>query len=95
MDFPYLSIIALSPILFAVLILMMPKERGENARMLGLAAMVLGLVLSLYVYIATYQNLPAAGTPWAGSLKFVEQYSWVSCLDLDYIEDSGDPIFWG
>ena len=45
MDFPYLSIIALSPILFAVLILMMPKERGENARMLGLAAMVLGLVL--------------------------------------------------
>lgn len=58
MEFPFLSIITLSPILFAILILMLPKERGENARMLGLAAMVLGLVLAAYVYIATYQNLP-------------------------------------
>jgi len=63
MDFPYLTIIALSPILFAVLILMLPKERGENARMLGLAAMVLGLVLSIYVYIAMYRCGSSKSTP--------------------------------
>ena len=85
MDFPYLSIIALSPILFAVIILMLPKERGENARMLGLAAMVLGLILSIYVYVATYQNLPAAGTPWGETLKFVEEHDWVPSLGLNYI----------
>ncbi len=85
MDFPYLSIIALSPILFAVIILMLPKDRGENARMLGLAAMVLGLVLSIYVYVATYQNLPPAGTPWADTLRFVEQHSWVPSIGLNYI----------
>ena len=85
MDFPYLSIIALSPILFAVIILMLPRDRGENARMLGLAAMVLGLVLSAYVYIATYQNLLPAGTPWRDTLQFVEQYNWVPSIGLNYI----------
>ena len=85
MDFPYLSIIALSPLLFAAIILMLPKNRGENARMLGLAAMILGLVLSAYVYMATYQNLPAPGTPWAETLQFVEQHNWVPSIGLNYI----------
>lgn len=85
MEFPFLSIITLSPILFAILILMLPKVRGENARMLGLAAMVLGLVLAAYVYIATYQNLPPAGTPWSETLQFVEQHPWVPSIGLNYI----------
>ena len=37
MEFPFLSIITLSPIVAAVIILMLPKERGENARMLALS----------------------------------------------------------
>ena len=85
MEFPFLSIIALSPIFFTIVILLLPKDRGENARMLGLAAMVLGLVLSLFVYISTYQNLPPAGTPWSESLRFVEEYSWVPSIGLNYI----------
>ncbi len=85
MEFPYLSIIALSPILFAIIILLLPKERGENARMLGLAAMVLGLVLSIYVYVATYQNLPVAGTPWRDTLQFLEEHSWVPSIGINYI----------
>ena len=85
MEFPFLSIIALSPILFAILILMLPKDRGENARMLGLAAMVLGLVLSIYVYVSTYQNLPPAGTSWSQSLQFVEEHPWVPSIGLNYI----------
>ncbi len=85
MEFPYLSIIALSPILFALIILMLPKDRGENARMLGLGAMLLGLVLSLFVYISTYQNLPAAGTPWRDTLRFVEEYRWVPSIGINYI----------
>ena len=85
MEFPYLSIIALSPILFAIIILLLPKERGENARMLGLAAMILGLVLSIYVYVATFQNLPAAGTPWRDTLQFLEEHSWVPSIGTNYI----------
>ena len=85
MEFPFLSIIALSPIFFAILILMLPKDRGENARMLGLAAMVLGLTLSIYVYVATYQSLPPAGTPWSESLRFLEERAWVPSIGLNYI----------
>lgn len=85
MEFPFLSIIALSPIFFAIVILMLPKDRGENARMLGLAAMVLGLILSIYVYVATYQSLPPTGTPWSETLRFVEEHPWVPSIGLNYI----------
>lgn len=85
MDFPFLSIIALSPIVAGVVILLLPKERGENARMLAVTTMVMGLILSLYVYVATYQNLPPAGTAWADTLQFLEEYSWVPTIGVNYI----------
>ncbi len=85
MNFPFLSVIALLPIVTAVVILLMPKERGENSRMLALAAMVMSLILSLYVYIAYYNNLPDPGIPWAETLAFVEQYSWMPAVGINYI----------
>ncbi len=85
MEFPFLSIIVLSPIVAAVIILMMPKERGENARMLALATMIIGLILSVYVYVAYNQNLPAAGTRWADTLMFVEEHDWVPSVGINYI----------
>jgi NADH-quinone oxidoreductase subunit M len=84
-EFPFLSIITLSPIVAAAIILMLPKERGENARMMGLVAMVLGLVLSAYVYYAYYQNLPTPGTRWADTLLFIEEYAWVPSIGINYI----------
>ncbi len=85
MEFPFLSIIALGPIVATVIILMLPKERGENARMIGLATMILSLLLALYVYIYFNQNLPEPGTPWAGTLAFVEEHAWVSSAGINYI----------
>ncbi len=84
-SFPFLSIIALSPLLFAAIMLMLPKERGENARMLGVAAMVLGLLLSAYVYVAYLGQLPSPGTPWRDTLAFVEEIPWVPSIGLNYI----------
>jgi NADH-quinone oxidoreductase subunit M len=85
MEFPFLSIIALGPIVAAVIILMLPKDRGENARMIGLATMILSLLLALYVYISFNQNLPEPGTPWAGTLAFVEEYAWIPSVGINYI----------
>ena len=85
LNFPFLTVIAISPIAVAVIILLLPKERGENARMLGLAAMLIGLVLSLYVYVAYNQNLPEAGTRWAETLMFLEEYEWVPSIGINYI----------
>ena len=48
-QFPFLSVVALSPFVAAVIILMLPKERGENARMIALGTALLGLILSVYV----------------------------------------------
>ena len=44
MEFPFLSIIVFAPIITAVIILLLPKERKENARMLALAYHVEDLV---------------------------------------------------
>ncbi len=85
MEFPFLSIIVLSPLVAAAIILLMPKERGENARMLALATMILGLILSLYVYVAYNQNLPPAGTRWADTLMFLEEHAWVPSIGVNYI----------
>ena len=85
MEFPFLSIIALSPIVAAAIILMLPKDRGENARMIGLATMILNLLLSLYVYIYYNQNLPQPGTSWAETLAFLEEYAWIPSIGINYI----------
>ncbi|MFQ5399350.1 MAG: NuoM family protein [Anaerolineae bacterium] len=85
MEFPFLSVIVLSPIVAAIIILLLPKERGENARMLGLAAMILGLVLSAYVYVAYYHNLPPDGSRWADTLMFLEEHPWVPSIGINYI----------
>ena len=85
MEFPFLSLIALAPIVAAIIMLLLPKERGENARMIGLGTMVSTLVLALYVYISYYQNLPVPGTPWAATLAFVEEHAWVPSIGINYI----------
>jgi NADH-quinone oxidoreductase subunit M len=85
MEFPFLSIIALGPLVAAAIILMLPKERGENARMIGLAAMILNLLLTLYVYIFYHQNIPDPGTAWKDTLLFVEEHAWIPSIGINYI----------
>ena len=85
MEFPFLSIIALTPIFTAVIILMLPKERKENARMLALFATALGLLLAIYLYIDYNRNLPEPGAAWAETLRYVEFYEWIPSIGLNYI----------
>ncbi|MEM7115045.1 MAG: NADH-quinone oxidoreductase subunit M [Chloroflexota bacterium] len=85
-QFPFLSVITLSPIVAAVVILMLPKERGENARMLALATMLIGLILSLWVYVGYYQILPdVQGIIWEDTLRFVEEAAWIPSIGINYI----------
>lgn len=84
-SFPFLSIITLSPFAAAVVILLLPKERGENARMIALAASLLGLVLSGFMYVEYLTNLPASGESWLGTLRYVEEYAWVPSIGINYI----------
>lgn len=82
--FPFLTIITFSPIVAAILILMLPKERGEVAKMLGLTATVIGLVLSIWLYIDYNLNLPAPGTPWEETLRYTERINWIPEIGIQY-----------
>jgi NADH-quinone oxidoreductase subunit M len=56
--------------------------------MLALAAMILGLVLSAYVYFAYKANLPAPGTPWSVMVtdnQFFEEHAWIPSIGINYI----------
>ncbi|MDX1663286.1 MAG: NADH-quinone oxidoreductase subunit M [Candidatus Promineifilaceae bacterium] len=87
-QFPFLSVIALSPFLAAVIILLLPEERKENARMLALAFMLIGLLLAAYVYVGYYAIMDTVDlTVWreGEALQFVEEVSWVPTIGINYI----------
>jgi len=77
MSFPVLSVIVFTPILAAVLILMMPAERKNEVRVTALAAAVFSLILSLWVYV---QYLTGQMTGY----QFLEQYNWLPALGISY-----------
>lgn len=85
MEFPFLTVIVFSPIVTAVIILLLPKERKEDARVLALAGAGIGLLLATFLYIDFNNNLPPAGVSWAESLRYVQEVDWIPSIGLKYI----------
>ncbi len=86
MEFPFLSIITLSPIVAAIIILMLPKERGENARMMALAAMIIGLILSAVRVRCLQPEFAGRRTP--GGQKrscLLKKRAWIPSIGINYI----------
>ena len=73
---PFLSLIIFIPMAAGIIILLLPAERREWIRGTALAAVVLDLLLSAWVY-ATY-NIAAGG------YQFLEQLPWVPALGISY-----------
>ena len=78
MDFPVLSVIVFTPMVAAVLILLMPADKRNETRALALAAATFALLLSAWVYI---QYLIKGMTGY----QFVEEYSWLPALGMNLI----------
>jgi NADH-quinone oxidoreductase subunit M len=76
MTLPLLSIIVFTPIAAGLLILLFPAERKREVRLAALAASVVALGLSLWVYI-TYDRS-------AGGYQFVERAEWIPQLGISY-----------
>lgn len=74
MNFPVLSVITFTPILAALLILMLPAQRKNEARALALAAATFALILSLWVYFNYDQS--------AAGYQFIEKYNWLPALGI-------------
>ncbi|MBM4424137.1 MAG: NADH-quinone oxidoreductase subunit M [Chloroflexi bacterium] len=76
MNFPFLSVIALTPIIMAVLLLAFPEDRKSEVRVAALAGAAACLGLSLWVYF-TYDVS-------AGGYQFVEKFAWIPKLGIEY-----------
>ena len=75
MAFPVLSVIVFTPVVAAMIILMIPARRKTEVRGVALAAATFALLLSLWVYIQ-YLTQHLTG------YQFVEQYSWLPALGI-------------
>lgn len=76
MSFPILSVIVLTPIIAGMLILLIPSDRKNEARMTALAAATIALLLSAWVYFNYSTSL--------GGYQFVEKYNWLPQLGISY-----------
>jgi NADH-quinone oxidoreductase subunit M len=74
MNFPVLSVITFTPIVAAVLILLLPAQRRNETRAVALAAATFALILSFWVYF----NYDQA----AGGYQFLERYNWLPPLGI-------------
>jgi NADH-quinone oxidoreductase subunit M len=76
MAFPYLSVIVFTPAVAAVLILLLPLERKNEARMVAAAAGLVTMLLGLFVFFG--YNIGAGG------YQYVERVPWIPQLGIDY-----------
>ncbi|MCJ7583946.1 MAG: hypothetical protein MUO30_04150, partial [Anaerolineales bacterium] len=74
MQFPILSVIVFTPMVAAMLILLIKPERKNGIRVMALAAASFALLLSLWVYF-TYDKA-------AAGYQFVEKYNWMPMLGI-------------
>src|SRR5581483_4017686 len=75
MAFPFLSVIVFTPLAAALVILLMPAQRKNETRGIALAAAIVALLLSLWVYI---QYLTRHMTGY----QFIESYNWLPALGI-------------
>lgn len=74
MNFPVLSVITFTPIVAALIILLIPAQRKNEARAVALASATFALILSAWVYF-TYD-------PTVAGYQFIEKYNWLPTLGI-------------
>jgi NADH-quinone oxidoreductase subunit M len=77
MDFPILSVILFVPLVGAILVLLIPREKENWIRGLSTAVNLIPLVLSLVVWIGV-TNLGG------GEMQYGEEASWISTFNVFY-----------
>ena len=76
MGFPILSIITFTPLIGALLILLIPKDKENLIRRLAVVVSFIPLILAFVVYANVWGN--------PGEMQFLEEYSWIPTLNVHY-----------
>jgi NADH-quinone oxidoreductase subunit M len=74
MNFPVLSVITFTPMVAALIILMLPSGRRNETRAVALMAATFALILSVWMYFSYDQA--------AAGYQFVERYNWLPALGI-------------
>jgi NADH-quinone oxidoreductase subunit M len=74
-----LTIMTLSPLLGAFLILFLPREDEWNIKLLATFSTFCSFLLSVYVFVAFDRNLGS------GSLQFLEKITWIKGIGISWI----------
>ena len=82
MNFPFLTVITFSPIAAAVIILLTPKERTKQIKIVAATATFISLVLAIAIFVL-YDRPAAAALP-AAQYQFQEFVPWVPSLGIAY-----------
>ena len=76
MSFPYLSIIIFSPLVGALIIMALPKEKHLAIKLVAAVFASISMALSIYVFFAYDQTV--------GGMQFEEQIRWIPSLGISY-----------
>ena len=76
MQFPIITVIVLTPLATGLVLFLLPGEKKNLARYVALAASIVDLVLSFFVYLS--YDLAVGG------YQYVEQFSWLPQLGISY-----------
>ncbi len=76
MNFPFLSLIIFAPAVTAVLILLLPRDRQTEPKVLAAAGSFISLFFAVWVFLAYDRSL--------GGYQFVEQVPWLPVIGSSY-----------
>lgn len=69
-NIPILSLITLAPLVGALIVLLLPKDRSQWLRMTAIIFTIIPLLLSLWLFVSYQNTMSGSG--------FTEQYTWLS-----------------
>ncbi|GAB4569307.1 MAG: NADH-quinone oxidoreductase subunit M [Anaerolineae bacterium] len=81
---PVLSIITLTPVVGAILILLLPKTAKQEARLIAAAATGFSLLLGLLVYFGYDVEFANSARSIGEMFQFQESMTWVGALGINY-----------
>ena len=76
MNFPLLSVIIFTPIVFGVLLLFFPADKHRAIRIFALAGATIAMAASVWAYFSYDQTV--------GGYQFIEQVPWIPAFGISY-----------
>lgn len=88
MQIPILSVIIFTPLIAGLIILLLPADQKKAPRAIALAAGLISLVLSIWVYLGYDVS--------AGGYQYIERLPWIPALGISYysgVDGISVPLF--